>query len=140
MGIISLIVHTGGGEDKSHAVCPQKVLHSHHALAVGEHHAVDAGVLQSLFYPLFLCYRNKPYFCTLCGLSPIYVAAHEPGRNSVRVCVCVCVCVFVCVCVCVCVREREREREMGEGALTCVCGFLFVDCGGYGRGISGGTH
>src|SRR4029434_9920710 len=31
---------------------------------------------------LILCSRNKYYFCTLCGLSPIYDAAHEPGPNN----------------------------------------------------------
>ena len=38
MGIISLIVHTWGGVDKSHAVCPQKeALHAHQAFDAGVH-------------------------------------------------------------------------------------------------------
>ena len=38
MGIISLIVHTWGGVDKSQAVCPQKeALHAHQAFDAGVH-------------------------------------------------------------------------------------------------------
>ena len=54
MGIISLIVHTWGGVDKSRAVCPQKeALHSHHVLEAGEHHVFGAGAWHSLFYSVF---------------------------------------------------------------------------------------
>src|SRR4029434_8013094 len=70
----------------------------------------------------FKLYRNKYFiFIQLCGLSPIYVAAQEPGRNSVCVCVCVCVCgcvVVLCVCVCVCVC-----------VCCCVCVFVCHLCG-----------
>ena len=67
MGIISLIVHTWGGVDKSHAVCPQKeALHSHHALEAGEHHVF--GALTILL--CVLCYIGiNSIFVQLCGLA-----------------------------------------------------------------------
>ena len=61
MGIISLIVHTWGGVDKSHAVCPQKEsLHSHHALEAGEHH-----VTLCFLYEIGI----NSIFVQLCGLA-----------------------------------------------------------------------
>src|SRR4029434_4604600 len=83
MGIISLIVHPWGGVDKSHAVCPQKeALHAHQAF--------DAGVQTigcwCLALNVLLCVLSyigiNTIFVQLFGLSPIYVAAHEPGRNN----------------------------------------------------------
>ena len=83
MGIISLIVHTWGGVDKSHAVCPQKeALHAHQAFDAGVH-TIGFLVLGTNYFTLcFGIIEINGIFVQLCGLSQIYVATHEPGRNT----------------------------------------------------------
>src|SRR4029434_7761208 len=97
MGIISLIVHTWGGVDKSHAVRPR-----------GGPCILTMRLMRGTFYfiPCFCNIEINLIHCILCGLSPIYVAPHEPGCNSV------CLCVFVCLCVCVCLCLGLQCRVM----------------------------
>src|SRR4029434_4435877 len=84
MGIISLIVHTWGGVDKSQAVCPQKeALHAHQAFDAGVH-TIGFCCLALTILLCFSVIEINAIFVQLCGLSPIYVAAHEPGRNRNR--------------------------------------------------------
>ena len=89
MGRISLIVRPEK-VNKSHAVCPLKggcILTMRLML-------VHTGFLVLCIYyfiPYFWFIEIKPYFCELCGLSPIYVAAHEPGCNKCSILLKVCV-------------------------------------------------
>src|SRR4029434_4861666 len=83
MGIISLIVHTWGGVDKSQAVCPQKeALHAHQAFDAGVH-TIGFWCLALTILLCVLVLEINYIFVQLCGLSPIYVAAHLPGRNII---------------------------------------------------------
>ena len=45
------------------------------------HHVFGTGAWHSLFYSVPLSKVNS-IFVQLCGLSPIHVAAQEPGRNT----------------------------------------------------------
>src|SRR4029434_3416468 len=81
MGIISLIVHTWGGVDKSKAVCPQRgpCMLTRRLMLV----CTLLG-FWCLALTILLCFgviEINAIFVQLCGLSPIYVATHEPGRN-----------------------------------------------------------
>ena len=85
MGIISLIVHTWGGVDKSHAVCPQRELAFPPCFRGWWTPCVWCWCFaDTILATTFKLYRNKYFiFIQLCGLSPIYVAAQEPGRNNI---------------------------------------------------------
>src|SRR4029434_10815543 len=83
MGMIGLIVHTWGGVDKSHAVCPQRgALHAHQAFDAGVHTIRFWSLAFTILSRIFVLLEIIPYYCILCGLSPIYVAAHKQGRNT----------------------------------------------------------
>src|SRR4029434_4294112 len=82
MGIISLIVHTWGGVDKSKAVCPQRgpCMLTRRLMLV----CTLLG-FWCLALTILLCFgviEINAIFVQLCGLSPIYVATHEPGHNT----------------------------------------------------------
>ena len=68
MGIISLIVHTWGGVDKSQAVCPQKkALHAHQAFDAGVH-TIGFLVLGTYYFTLcFSVIEINAIFVQLCG-------------------------------------------------------------------------
>ena len=69
--------------DKSQAVCPQKeALHAHQAFDAGVHTIGFCCLALTIFTLCFGVIEINAIFVQLCGLSPIYVAAHEPGRNS----------------------------------------------------------
>ena len=85
MDVISLIVHTWGGVDKSHAVCPQRELAFPPCFGGWWTPCVWCWCFaDTILATTFKLYRNKYFiFIQLCGLSPIYVVAQEPGRNKV---------------------------------------------------------
>ena len=68
--------------DKGHAVRPQKGprILTVHLMPV---HTMGFWCLAfTILSRIFVLLEIIPYYCILCGLSPIYVAAHKQGRNT----------------------------------------------------------